>query len=324
MYPLKFDSLYYEKIWGGKGSRIPRQNVPEGKVGESWDIACHPKGVSVVKNGHHKGIRLDELIKIKGEDLVGSKIPIDDFPLLVKILNTSERLSVQVHPDDDYGFANEGEMGKTEAWYVLEAEEGASIIIGTKGCTKEEFKKAIYENNVEEYMNKLKVKKGDVFYIKSGLVHSIGAGILMVEIQQSSDTTYRVYDYNRGRKLHIDKALEVIDFEIEGKKSNGLKVEMYDYDKIYYCLNKHFSLELYNVLTSISEASDTERFYIFTCVEGSGIIRYKNGEEKIKIGDSVLIPAKLGEYEIIGNLKLLKSYVPDMSKVENEILQNIN
>ncbi|NLY46410.1 MAG: mannose-6-phosphate isomerase, class I [Tissierella sp.] len=321
MYPLKFKSLYYEKVWGADEFKIPRENVPKGNIGESWDIACHPNGMSIVKNGAYKGMSLEELIRAKGEDLIGNKINKDKFPLLVKILNTSARLSVQVHPGDEYALINEGEMGKTEAWYILDAEEDANIIVGTNNCTKDEFIQSIAEGTIENRMNSIKVKKGDVYFIKSGLVHAIGAGIMLIEVQQNSDTTYRVYDYGRDRELHIEKALEVIDFELVGKGRNGIFVAGDNYDKTYYCLNEHFSLELYDIKRSLSETSDTERFFIFTCVENSGIIKHKNGQEEINIGDSILIPAKLGDYEIIGNLKLLKTYLPDVSQVEKEILE---
>lgn len=323
MYPLKFENIYYEKVWGGQDLTRFRSDVPAGKIGESWDVACHPNGMSIVKNGVYKGIRLDELINMKGEDLIGTQISKEQFPLLVKILNTSDKLSVQVHPEDEYALIHEKEMGKTEVWYVMEAKEGAFIILGTNGCTKEEFKKGIEDKNVEEYMNKIEVKKGDVYYLKSGLIHSMGPGLVIAEIQQNSDTTYRVYDYDRGRELHIEKALDVIDFEVEGKRSNGLKIEMEDYDKTYYCLNKHFALELYDVKKGFQETSDEERFFVFTCVEGNGLIKYRDGEEKIHKGDSILIPARLGKYEIIGKLSLLKSYLPNIPKVERQILKSL-
>lgn len=323
LYPLKFESLYYEKIWGAAEFKIPRENVPKGNIGESWDISCHPNGMSIVKNGEYQGVSLEELIRIKGEDLIGHKINKNRFPLLVKILNTDARLSVQVHPGDEYAIINEAEMGKTEVWYILDAKEDAAIIVGTNNCTKEEFIQSIAEGTIEKQMNSIKVKKGDVYFIKSGLVHAIGAGIMLVEIQQNSDTTYRVYDYGRDRELHIEKALEVMDFELEGKARNGISVAGDNYDKTYYCLNEHFSLELYDIKGSLSETSNKERFFIYTCVENSGIIEHENGKEEINMGDSILIPAKLGQYEIIGNLKLLKSYVPDISKVEKEILDNI-
>lgn len=320
MYPLKFENIYSEKVWGSRDLETFRGNLPEGKIGESWDVACHKNGTSIVANGEYKGIRLDDLITKKGPDLIGSKISMDWFPLLVKLLNTSDKLSVQVHPDDKYAQEVEEDMGKTEVWYVVAAKRGAKLILGTNGCTKEEFERAIYEGNPEKYMNVIEVKKGDVYLIKSGLIHTMGEGLIIAEIQQNSDTTYRLYDYNRGRELHIKKALDVIDFNLVGKKSMGLEVNKEGYSKVYYCLNKHFALELYNIEVSCLEYSDNERFYIYTCVEGKGKIYYSNGTVDINMGDSVLIPATLGKYEIRGQLKLLKSYVPDVEKVEREIL----
>ncbi|GFN37072.1 mannose-6-phosphate isomerase, class I [Tepidimicrobium xylanilyticum] len=323
MYPLKFENLYYKKIWGGERLKRFRDNVPEGKIGESWDVACHRNGISVVSNGEFKGIRLDQLIDIYGEKLLGSKISKERFPLLVKILDSNDKLSVQVHPDDKYALTNEGEVGKTETWYIMDAQEGASIILGTKNCTKEEFKEAIENDNIDEYLNVIQVRKGDVYYIKPGLIHSLGPGITAIEIQQNSDITYRVYDYNRGREVHIEKAFQVMDFRIEGKKSRGIKIESENYDKTYYCLNPHFVLELYDIRKNLLGASDKERFHIYTCVEGEGTIIYNNGEEKLSLGDSIFIPASLGRYQISGSLKLLKFYVPCVPKVEKEILEHI-
>lgn len=324
MYPLKFENLYYEKIWGGRELKLFRNNLPEGNIGESWDIACHSNGTSVVANGEFKGVKLDKLMELKGEELIGTEISKERFPLLIKLINAKDKLSVQVHPDDKYGKEVEGEMGKTEVWYVVEAFEGANLIVGTKeGCSKEQFKKAIEEGNLDEYMNRISVKKGEVYFVKSGLIHAIGDGVIIAEIQQNSDTTYRVYDYNRGRELHINKALEVVDLTLSGNKRTGILVERKDYNKTYLCLGKDFSLELYDVQTSFTEISDRERFYAFTCVEGDGEIVYEGGTEKIKKGDSVLIPAVLGKYTFNGEMKLLKSYVPDVKKVEEEILNEI-
>lgn len=312
MYPIKFENLYYEKIWGGRDLELYRKNLPEGNVGESWDIACHPHGVSVVLNGEFKGLSLDQLIKLKGPELLGTKVSTDWFPLLIKLINAKENLSIQVHPDDDYAKIIEGEMGKTEIWYVLEAFEGSSLVVGTKeSCTIEEFKLAIETGNLEKYLNTIPVKKGDVYFIQSGLIHAIGAGIIIVEIQQNSDTTYRVYDYNRGRELHIEKALKVVKLALRSKRIEGITVTNIGYSKTQLCNDKNFSLDLYNVQDSLTENSDIERFYTFTCVEGSGKILYKDGEEIIKTGDSVLIPASLGEYTLIGTMKILKSYVPN-------------
>jgi mannose-6-phosphate isomerase len=320
MYPLKFENIYFDKIWGGRDLELFRNNLPEGDIGESWDVACHPHGTSVIANGEFKGMKLDELIKLKGSDVIGSEISTEWFPLLVKLINAKDKLSVQVHPDDKYGKEVENEMGKTEVWYVVEAFEGANLVVGTKDCTREQFKKAIETGEFDEFMNKIPVQKGDVYFVKSGLVHAIGEGVIIAEIQQNSDTTYRVYDYNRGRELHVVKALDVVDLNLRGERSRGLKLEQQGYSKTYYCLCEHFALELYEVQKSFKECSDSKRFFIFTAVEGEGIISSKGKKETIKKGDSILIPASLGEYEISGDLKLLKSYVPNMEKAKKEIL----
>ncbi|KZL89816.1 type I phosphomannose isomerase catalytic subunit [Clostridium magnum] len=322
MYPIKFKNIYFDKIWGGRDLELFRDNLPEGDIGESWDVACHPHGMSIVKNGEFKGTKLDELIKLKGSELLGTKIFKETFPLLIKLINAKDKLSVQVHPEDKYAMETEGEMGKTEVWYVVEALTGANLVVGTKeGCTKEQFKKAIEEGKLEEYMNKIPVKKGEVYFVKSGLIHAIGEGVIIAEIQQNSDTTYRVYDYNRGRELHVEKALDVVDLDLRGERSTGVKVEGNGHSKVYYCVCDKFSLELYDVYEAFSESSDEERFYVFTCVEGNGKIIYNNGSESIEKGESIFIPASLGDYRIEGNLKLLKSYVPDIEKLKSEILE---
>lgn len=323
MYPLKFENIYFDKIWGGRDLEIFRNNLPEGDIGESWDVACHPHGTSVIANGEYKGIKLDDLIAKKGDEIIGTKISKEKFPLLVKLINAKDKLSVQVHPDDEYGMRVEGELGKTEVWYVIEAFEGANLVVGTKECTKEQFKKAIETGEFDALMNKVYVKKGDVYFVKSGLVHAIGEGVVIAEIQQNSDTTYRVYDYNRGRELHIEKALDVSDLTLRGERSRGLTVRHEGYDKTYYSLCQYFSLELYDVKTSFEEYSSKERFYIFTVVDGDGAISYEGGVEYLKMGDSIMIPASLGKYKVSGNIKILKSYVPDVQQVEKEILSNI-
>lgn len=323
MYPLKFENLYYDKIWGGRDFTEFRDNLPEGNIGESWDVACHPHGTSVISNGEYKGTKLDELINAKGAEILGDKITGDRFPLLLKLINSKDKLSVQVHPDDEYALKYEKESGKTEAWYVIEAFEGANLIVGTKDCTEEQFEEAIKTGNLDKYLNKVDVKKGEVYFVKSGLLHAISEGVIIAEIQQNSDTTYRVYDYDRGRELHVQKALDVTRLELKGEKSIGLKAEYEGYTKIYYNLCDKFSLEVYDVKESVKEESDKERFYIFTCVEGEGSISYSGGTLDIKTGESLLIPAYLGSYEFKGTLKLLKSYVPDVEKVEKEIIDII-
>ncbi|OOM13776.1 type I phosphomannose isomerase catalytic subunit [Clostridium saccharobutylicum] len=312
MYPIKFENLYYERIWGGNGLEKFRNNVPKGIIGESWDIACHKNGTGVVANGELKGKTFNEIIEVYGDELLGTEIDKKEFPLLIKLITAKDKLSVQVHPNDEYANRVEKDLGKTEAWYVIDAEEGASLIVGTKNCDKEKFKKAIESGDLDKYLNKISVKKGDFFYVQSGLVHAICGGVLIAEIQQSSDTTYRVYDYNRGRELHVEKALDVIDFNLKGENSKGTLIKKDGYDKTYLCLSEYFTIQKYDIKKIAKERSDTNRFYLFTCVEGNGLIKYSCGEEKIFMGDSIFIPATLGDYELIGEFKLLKSYIPNL------------
>ncbi|MGG7058212.1 type I phosphomannose isomerase catalytic subunit [Clostridium tertium] len=309
MYPIRFENLYYEKIWGGRDFETFRDNMPEGEIGETWDIACHPNGTGVVANGELQGIKFDDLINKFGNALVGNKVTLEKFPLLIKLINSKEKLSVQVHPGDEYAAKYEGDYGKTEAWYVMDAKPGASLIVGTKDCTKEEFEEAIKNNKVEEFLNKIEVKKGDCFLINSGLVHAICEGVIIAEIQQNSDVTYRVYDYGRPREIHVEKALDVINFNLQCENLNKKEETKYDgYSQSLLCENEYFGIEKISISKEYSDASDTDKFDMYTCVEGEGIIEGSNFSEIIKMGDSFLIPATLGEYKIVGNIKVLKSY----------------
>lgn len=326
MYPIKFENLYYERIWGGNDLEKFRDDVPtdtENPIGESWDIACHKNGTGVVANGALKGKTFDEIIKEFGHDLVGKKMSTEQFPLLIKLITAKEKLSVQVHPNDEYAKRVENDLGKTESWYVMDAAEDACLIVGTKDCDKEKFRAAIESGNLEPCLNKIPVKKGDFFYIKSGLVHAICEGILVAEIQQSSDTTYRVYDYNRGREIHVDKALDVIDFSLKGENCPGVSIKGDGYEKTYLCVGDYFTVQKYDIKTCVEEVSDEDRFYLFTCVDGEGVIKFMGGMERIAMGDSILIPASLGKYELCGNFTLLKSYVPDVKDEAAEILKEV-
>ena len=311
MYPIKFENLYYEKIWGGRDFESFRENLPHGDIGESWDIACHHNGMSIVSNGYLKGKTFEELIKEYGTELLGESFENKEFPLLVKLINSKEKLSVQVHPSDEYAKRVENSLGKTEAWYVVDAKPGASLIVGTKNCDKAIFEKAIREGKTEEYLNKIEVKKGDCFLINSGLVHAICEGVIIAEIQQSSDITYRIYDYGRPREIHVEKSMDVIDFNLKPINASGKKlVSFCGYEKGILCASEYFTIEKYVVSSEVSENSDINKFFIFTCVDRKGTIISEDGTKMdILKGDSILIPAKLGKYTIQGELTLLKSYV---------------
>lgn len=308
MYPIKFDNLYYEKIWGGRDFESFRSNLPEGLIGESWDVACHPNGTGTVANGKYKGMGFLDLIKKEGANILGNKISTEKFPLLVKLINSKEDLSVQVHPDDEYASKYENDIGKTEAWYVIDAKPGACLIVGTKNCDKEIFKKAIEEGKCEDFLNKIEVKKGDCFLIDSGIVHAICEGVIIAEIQQNSDITYRVYDYGRPREIHVKKALDVINFDLKYKTLEGNEKDFGGFKTSQLCRNEYFGIEKYSINTVAKQISDEDRFHILTCVEGCGEVFGGGVSVEIKTGDSIFIPAKLGHYEVRGKLILLKSY----------------
>ena len=307
MYPIKFENLYYDKVWGGRDLESFRNNLPDGNIGESWDIACHPNGTGVVANGKFKGTTLNELINNYNEEIFGKGIKKGEFPLLVKLINSNENLSVQVHPNDEYAKRVENSFGKTEAWYVVDAKEGAELIVGTNGCTKEQFEEAIRNNTVEDCLNRIKVKKGDAFLINSGLVHAICSGLVIAEIQQNSDITYRVYDYGRPREIHVEKSLEVIDFKLKPERLIEDFKEFLGYKHTALCKSEYFTIDKYVINSNVNMVSDVNAFSIITCVEGSGLINYKSGTEIVTKGDSLLIPAQLGNYEVKGDLEVLIS-----------------
>jgi beta-mannosidase len=328
LYPLKFEPLYKDYLWGGRELEKLGKDLPEGIVAESWEISSHKDGESIVKNGEYKGTKLTELIGSFGRDLLGHTVRERDlgkFPLLIKLIDAKDKLSVQVHPDNHYARINEyGEYGKNEMWYIVSAEPGAKIVYGVApGVTKESFAAEVEEDKIESCLNYMEVSAGDAVNIPAGLVHAIGAGIVIAEIQQNSNVTYRVFDYNRTdnsgnrRPLHIEKALEVINFNncnTSGKLS-GTRVEIGE-GSIKTCLmeNKFFSVEKYELDGKAEEVADGSRFYTYTCLEGEGKIIYDGGAESISMGESILIPAALGTYIIEGKLQVIKSYVPNGEK----------
>ncbi len=329
LYPLKFNFIYKDYLWGGRGLEKFGKNLPEGIVAESWEVSTHPNGESVVINGKYEGMPLTKLIKELKRQLIGEALPdkdVDKFPLLVKLIDANSSLSVQVHPDDEYAKVNEnGEYGKNEMWYIAYAKPDAKIVYGVKeGITKEKFAQAVKDNQIGECLNYLEVQSGDAVNIPAGLVHAIGEGIIIAEIQQNSDTTYRVYDFDRvdsegnKRPLHIEKALDVIDFNNCNTKGKlkGLKVTLDNSGsyKIYLVANDYFSVEKYNINGKIKEVADGSRFFIYTCLDGEGQIIYGDNSESVSKGESILIPADMGEYFVEGELELLKSYVPDLEK----------
>ena len=307
-YPLMFEPIYKHMIWGGERlEELFGRELPFLCVGESWDISCRPDDMGTVKNGRLHGTTFAQLIGINPEGFLGKVLCAEEFPLLIKIIDANDDLSVQVHPPGE----------KNEVWYIIHAPDGARLNAGLiPGVRKEDFAAAMGSREVEKYLNFIPVKSGDVINIPTGTVHAISAGLVIAEIQQNSDITYRVYDYERvdesgkGRQLHLEESLASIDF---GASCGVLKGEMSDVPGgkiVFYCATKYYALYEYYVETSINEESDPDRFFIFTCVDGNCEIRANGYCATVSAGDSVFIPAALGSYEIVGKCRLLKSFVP--------------
>ncbi len=327
LYPLKFKPLYKYYIWGGRNLKSLGKTLPaEGNIAESWEVACHKNGSSIVANGEFEGIPLPELIQRFGKKIIGDSLPqkkLDKFPLLVKLIDAQDNLSVQVHPDDAYAKANEnGECGKNEMWYIISAKPGAKLVYGVvPGTTREAFAAAAAENKVEDYLKTVDAFAGDVLFIPAGTVHAIGEGILLAEVQQNSDITYRVYDYGRvGRDLHIEKALNIIDFKSTDQpdKWSGLEINLgQGCSRTIVIANNYFCTELYHISGKISENANGSKFFIYTFTAGNGMISWKGGKMAVNAGMSLLIPASLGKYFLSGDFTALKSYV---SEIESDII----
>ena len=315
MKPIKMSPVFKQYIWGGDNlHKIYGKNTPEPPVAESWEISAHPDGMSIADGGECDGMTIDEICSKYGGEFYGKSMKNGEpFPLLLKVLDANDRLSVQVHPDDEYAAEHEnGGKGKTEAWYVLRADDGAELIYGFKnGVTKSDFRNAIENGTVENVLNKVKCYPGDVFYIPSGTVHAIGKGLMIAEIQQSSNTTYRVYDYNRRdkngnlRELHVEKALDVSNFDsAEGKEKTSGTVENIGEASVRHILNtEFFCFDELDIKGSCTEDTNNLLHMLFVA-EGELNIA---GLE-LKKGDSALIPASIGKYDINGSGKVLLYY----------------
>lgn len=320
MKPLIFIPDFQERVWGGqKLKTVFGKEIPTPFTGESWEVACHDNGQSVVANGPLAGLTLEEALIQEGEAIIGQVFNKGDkFPLLIKFIDAADRLSVQVHPEDAYAMINEhGELGKSECWYILEADEGATLIAGLKeGVNRAAFVKALEEQKLESVLNEVAVKAGDVIDIPAGLIHAIKEGILLAEVQQNSDTTYRVYDWNRVgldgemRPLHVEKSLEVSDFE--GKHNPepvlGVSIEGEGYRKSFYIGNTYFALEKIELDGTYEDAD--ESFSIFICLKGTGIFHVEGEALPLSMGQSLLMPASVTSYTIEGQGDFLKTYVP--------------
>lgn len=326
MGPFIFSDVYKDYIWGGRNLEQWGKNLPEGIVAESWEISCHPDGPSLVKNGEFQGEKLSDLIARFPVEIMGTEVArnFTDFPLLVKLIDAKNKLSVQVHPDDSYAWVHEKENGKNEMWYILWASPDARLILDVKkNVSKDRFLTGVLEGNLDECLNSVPVKQGDVIYIPAGLVHAIGAGIVLIEIQQNSNSTYRVYDYNRKgtdgkpRPLHIDKAMDVIDFQNAGRRGvyKGLTIFTPEMDRKILTASKYFGVEEWFLKSRMSVKTLKERFYLFTCIQGNAVVQWEDEQFPVEKGMSFMIPACCDNTVIVGqDCRLIVSYIPNIRR----------
>lgn len=318
-YPLQCKPEFKERVWGGRALEQFGLELPEGPIGEGWMIGDHPNGTTTVVNGELAGMGLDQIREQYGSEFFGSKGFSEKngrFPLLIKLLDCQDDLSVQVHPNDHYERLPQGELGKTEMWYILDAKPGAKIIYGLKdGVTREQLAEAIEQNRILDCLNEVAAEAGDSFYIPAGTVHALGAGVLVAEIQQNSDSTYRLYDYDRlgldgkPRELHIDDSLNVIAYENSG--ATYMKTNLNASGEwLTLARSPFFVTEKGRVEGSWPLQTSPESFVIHIICEGTGSIRWADGELNVKPGECYLLPANLGSYSLEGSMTVLRSYLP--------------
>lgn len=318
LYPLKFKPQFFEKIWGGNkiNTVIGLQEAPLSECGEAWLLSGIEGKESMVINGFLAQNTINELVEIYMGDLVGETVYEqyeNEFPILVKILDSTDALSVQVHPNDTLAMEKHICYGKTEMWYVQEATPGANLIAGfNRPLTKDALKKQIDNNTLEQVLQQIPVTKGDVFYIPAGTVHALGAGILLTEIQQTSDITYRLYDWNRKdnqgnlRELHVEEALDAIDLPLNQAKS---KMSHLNADDRTATLVKcpQFIVSLMDISMPMDKNYHAlDSFVILMCQEGSFAVLYGGGKEHVAQGECVLIPNEMDEVTIIPTSSLAK------------------
>jgi mannose-6-phosphate isomerase len=331
IYPLQFAPTFKDYPWGGRNlERVLGRTIPDGVVAESWDISAHPNGQTTVANGPLQGLTLQEVQEKLGQDLVGSRnqraLELGKFPLLIKLLDANRWLSVQVHPDDAYALANEGEYGKTEMWVVLHAEPGAEIIYGLKqGVDREAFQQAVAEDRSLDLLHRITVAPGAVIFVPAGAVHALGPGVIVAEIQQNSDTTYRIYDWGRmgndgkPRPLHVEQALAVIDWtQVEpgpvtprllSHGSRGIHQEVIAESEYFRTERFHLSPG-----SSYRDRCAGESFQIWGVMAGRATVEWDGEPITLEPLSWVLLPAALGNFQVKAEAEstLLRVLTPEV------------
>jgi len=319
LYPLKFKPILQDKIWGGeKLNKFFNKDSQSKLLGESWEVSTVPGNVSIVSNGDFKGTSLQALLNDYTSELLGEKNFRrfgTDFPLLIKFIDAKKDLSIQLHPDDELARKRHNSFGKTEMWYVMQADEEANLIVGFKGdVNKETYLEHLKNKTLTEILNFDKVTEGSTYFIEAGRVHAIGAGVLLAEIQQTSDVTYRVYDWDRvdvdgnERELHNDIAIDAFKFNMK----DDFRV---DYDNTINTTNEmvacpFFTTNFLPINGKVSKRNAFDSFIIYMCVSGEVKVETEQHSEVISAGETILIPASIKDFTLSSAKgKLLEVYV---------------
>ncbi len=321
-YPIKFEPILKETIWGGeKLTKLLKKDSDKIDIGESWEISDVSNSISIVSNGVLKGKTLNELIVNYKGGLVGNKVYKqfgDQFPLLIKYIDAKEPLSIQLHPNDELAKKRHDSFGKTEMWYVMQADKGGNLIVGfKKEVSKEEYLIHLKNKTLKDILHVDEVSEGDIFFIPTGRVHAIGAGVLLAEIQQTSDVTYRIYDWDRKddqgnyRELHTEEAVDAIDFSVKKNYKTPYSKVLNKIVNTVDC--KYFTTNIISLSDRLSmDNSDKDSFVIYMCVGGEGVQLKGSGfSENLNYGETVLVPAGLNRFEIESNgySELLEIYI---------------
>jgi mannose-6-phosphate isomerase len=313
-YPLQFEPILKERIWGGsKLKTFLNKSIENEAIGESWEISNVPDNSSSVVNGIFKGKSLSELIKLYPNELLGSQTLEkygEQFPLLFKFIDAKEDLSIQLHPNNELAQKRHQSFGKTEMWYVMQADENARLIVGFKENTNQEkYLKSLENKSLVHLLQEYPVKQGDVFFLETGTIHAIGAGVVVAEIQQTSDITYRVYDWDRvdangkGRELHTELALEAINYN---KTDSKIHYKIIENQLVSMVKCSFFTTKILELTATYLWQKKQEAFTVFMCTEGHFELQYNEEVFQYKKGDTLLIPAIISEITLKGTATLLE------------------
>jgi len=317
LYPLVFEPILQDRIWGGTKLKTDLgKNIPTQTTGESWELSTVQDNVSVVKQGEYAGKPLTDLLEQFPNEVLGTKVHEKfgtQFPLLFKFLDAKEDLSIQVHPNDELAKKRHNSFGKTEMWYVMQADQGSRIIVGFKHkSSPDEYLDKLKNKQLIDILNEQPVQKGDVYFLETGTIHAIGAGIVIAEIQQTSDITYRIYDWDRvdaegkSRQLHVEEALDAMNYNTTDTKKEYTK----DVNKSNTTVDCPYFTTNYLPLEGSAEvAKDGSSFTVYICTEGDFTATVEGESYSFKKGDTILLPAAIKQYTLTGTATLLEIYI---------------